>query len=296
MIVFWAVCALLIIIAFAFVLPTALQRNGKSQRTIADERKLANIAIYRDQLSELEADLKNGIVSEEQYAQDRDEIERRLLEDTAGMEPTIRKGKTAKGSPVNQNTAFALAVGLPLAAVIFYFQIGNPDGITGTPRVAEPSPEAATLEPTQAQIEGRVAALEKRLQSNPQDVQGWIMLARSYGSMQRFGEAAGAYAKAVELQPRDAELLADYAFVSAMANGQRLAGQPLDLVNQALKIDPENLKALELAGSAAFQVKDYTTAIGYWERALKKMPPEEAEVTRAIQSRINEAKNLAGNK
>ncbi len=296
MILFWLVCALLIVIAFAFVLPTALQRNDKSQRAVANERKQANIAIYRDQLSELEADLKNGIVSEEQYAQDRDEIERRLLEDTAGAAPAKRKGATATVPAANRNTAYAIAFGLPLAAVIFYFQVGTPDSLTGAPRVESPSPPAAqTNEPTQEQIQERVAALAKRLQSNPNDVEGWIMLGRSYRSMERYGEAAGAYAKATELKPNDAELLADYAFVSAMANNQRLAGQPTELINQALKLDPENVKALELAGLAAFQSKDYTKAIAYWERALKKIPPD-SEVTQAIQSRINEAKTLAGNK
>src|SRR5689334_1543877 len=125
MILFWLICALFIVIAFAFVLPTALQRPDKSQRTIADERKLANIAIYRDQLSELEADLRNGIVSQEQYAQDRDEIERRLLEDTAAATTATPKGATAKVAPASRNTAYAIAFGLPLAAVIFYFQVGN---------------------------------------------------------------------------------------------------------------------------------------------------------------------------
>ncbi len=296
MILFWLVCALLIVIAFAFVLPTALQRNEKSQRAVADERKLANIAIYRDQLSELEADLKNGIVSQEQYAQDRDEIERRLLEDTDGVAPAKSKGATATVPASNRNTAYAIAFGLPLAAVILYFQIGAPDSLTGAPRVESPSPAAAqTNEPTQEQIEARVAAMAKRLQSNPNDVEGWIMLGRSYRSMERYGEAAGAYAKATELKPDDADLMADYAFVSAMANDQRLAGQPTELINQALKLDPENVKALELAGLAAFQSKNYPKAIEYWQRALKKIPPD-SDVTRAIQSRIDEAKTLAGNK
>jgi cytochrome c-type biogenesis protein CcmH len=294
MILFWLICALLIVVAFAFVLPTALKRNDKSQLAIADERKLANIAIYRDQLSELEADLKNGIVGEEQYAQDRDEIERRLLEDTGGVPPEKRKAPTTVPA-VNRNTAYAIAFGLPLAAVILYFQIGTPFSLTAAPRVLAPEPAASTDQPTQQQIDARVAALAQRLKANPNDVQGWIMLARSYTSMQRFGEAAGAYAKATELKPDDADLLADYAFVSAMANGQRLAGQPTELVNQALKLDPENIKALELAGSAAFQSKEYTKAIEYWERALKKVL-NDPEVTQAIQSRITEAKTLAGNK
>ena len=293
MMLFWVICALLIIIAFAFVLPTALQRNNKSQRTIADERKLANIAIYRDQLSELEADLKNGLVSKEQYAQDRDEIERRLLEDTAGAAP-----KKSKGAPVpaaNRTTAYAIAFGLPLAAVIFYSQIGNLDSLTGTPRVVAPSPSAGSGQRTQEQIEANVAALAKRLQSNPSDLEGWKMLARSYDSMSRFGEAAGAYAKATELEPKDASLWADYAFASAMANQRRLDGLPTELINQALKVDPENAKALQLAGSAAFQAKDYKKAIEYWERVLKKVQPGD-EIARLMTERINEAKRLAESK
>jgi cytochrome c-type biogenesis protein CcmH len=293
MMLFWLICALFIIIAFAFVLPTALQRNDKSQRTIADERKLANIAIYRDQLSELEADLKNGIVSQEQYAQDRDEIERRLLEDTAGVAPSKNKGATVPAA--NRNTAYAIAFGLPLAAVIFYFQIGNPEGITGTPRVVASSPSAGGGQRTQEQIEANVAALAKRLQSNPSDAQGWTMLARSYSSMSRFGEATGAYAKATELQPDNADLWAEYAFASAMANEQRLDGHPTELIDQALKIDPENGKALQLAGTAAFQAKNYAKAIEYWERVLKKVPPN-SEVAQVMTERINEAKNLAEKK
>jgi len=297
MMLFWVVCAVLIVIAFAFVLPTALQRDDKSQRAVADERKLANIAIYRDQLSELEADLQNGIVSQDQYTQDRDEIERRLLEDTAGAAPPPAP-KGAKGTvpPPNRMTAYAIAFGLPLAAVIFYFQVGTPEGITGPPaRVVTPAPAAASGERSQEQIEANVAALAKRLQSNPSDAQGWTMLARSYNSMSRFGEAAGAYAKATELQPQDADLWAEYAFVTAMTNGQKLEGRPMELITQALKVDPENPKALQLAGSAAFQAKDYKKAVAYWQRVLNKVG-DDAEVRQTIQERIDEAKKLAAEK
>src|SRR5262245_20574608 len=119
MILFWLVCAVFIVIALAFIMPTALERNEKSRRAVADERKQANIAIYRDQLAELQADLQNGIVSQEQFAQDRDEIERRLLEDTEAAS-TPNTPKTAVIPPPNRSTAYALAVGLPLVAVIFY--------------------------------------------------------------------------------------------------------------------------------------------------------------------------------
>ena len=120
------------------------------------------------------------------------------------------------------------------------------------------------------------------------------MLARSYNSMERFGEAAGAYAKATELQPKDADLWAEYAFATAMASNQSMDGRPMELVNQALKVDPDNAKALQLAGSAAFQSKDYAKAIDYWQRVLKQVPPD-SPTAQAIQERIDEAKSLAGN-
>lgn len=299
MMLFWFICAVFIAIALAFILPTALQKNEKSRREMVDERKQANIAVYRDQLSELEADLQNGIVSKEQYAADRDEIERRLLEDTAGAATAGAGGKQKKApaQPVDRSTAYALAIGIPLVAVIFYLQVGNPKGITD-PESAPATAPAATApsgEPSQAQIEARVTGLANRLKTNPNDTQGWIMLAHSYNQMERYGEAAGAYAKATELKPDDANLWAEYAYVSAMAAGRRLDGKPTELVEQALKVDPNNAKALPLAGRAAFEAKDYKKAIAYWERLLKQVPPD-SEVAITITKQIEEAKTLAAGK
>jgi len=293
MILFWVICALMIVIALAFILP-ALQRSEKSNVVSDVERKQANIEVYRDQLSELEADLRNGIVAEDQYAQDRDEIERRLLEDTA----TTRSKKTTGAAPINaRNTAYLLGIGLPLIAIVFYLKVGEPDRITHPAPVGEPpsAESAAPPERTQAQIEANVAKLAERLKSSPNDAQGWTMLARSYSQMEKYSEAADAYAKATELNPKDADLLAEYAFATGMAGGKSLEGKPTEIINRALKMDPENPKALQLAGSAAFQAKDYKKAIDYWQRVLKKVPPG-SEVAETINARINEAKTLAASK
>src|SRR6266705_5902372 len=99
MIALWLVFALLVVIALAFVLPPLLQRTETSNAT---EVKEANIAVYRDQLRELEADLSNGIVSKEQYTQDRDEIERRLLEDTSGIGDPTKVTTTAPNATLNR--------------------------------------------------------------------------------------------------------------------------------------------------------------------------------------------------
>ena len=294
MILFWLICAGLLVIALAFLLPTLFERSKTSQEGSEAERKQANIAVYRDQLSELEADVRNGIIAEEQYAQDRDEIERRLLEDTA----TTRSKKSSVAPISARSTAYLLAIGIPLVAVIFYLKVGEPNLIAnpapvGVPPTAESA--AAPPERTQAQIEANVAKLAQRLQSNPNDPQGWTMLARSYSSMEKYSDAVNAYAKATELNPKDADLWAEYAFATGMAEGKSLEGKPTELINRALKVDPDNAKALQLAGSAAYQAKDYQKAIDYWQRVLKKVPPG-SEVAETINARINDAKTLAASK
>jgi cytochrome c-type biogenesis protein CcmH len=287
MILFWFICGLFLVIALAFILPPLLQASDKAAVTNDLDRRETNVAIYRDQLSELENDLQNGIVSQQQYDQDREEIERRLLEDVKLVEET----NPPSPAPRKTGLVYLLAFGLSAVAVVFYLMVGELKGISPPPVTTPPM----AGERSQEQIDASVAALSERLKANPSDGEGWVMLARSYASLEKFGEASGAYAKATELIPNNADLLADYAFASAMANGRQLEGLPVELVNKALKIDPENLKALQLAGNAAFQKKDYRKAVDYWERVLKKVPTG-SEVAQSIQLRIDEAKSLDNSK
>jgi cytochrome c-type biogenesis protein CcmH len=294
-ILFWVICGLMLAIALLYVLPPALSAAA-SQATEETARRNANIAIYRDQLSELEDDLRNGIVSQEQYAQDKDDIERRLLEDTTTENASK---KSVKISADARKHAYLLGVGLALVAVIFYLRVGTPEGITNAatartanmPRTSAPAAPGGMAggERSQEQIEANVATLAERLKSNPSDAQGWAMLARSYSSLGRYGEAAGAYAKLTELNPNDADLWAEYAFTLALANDRKLEGKPMELIDHALKIDPNNPRALGLAANAAFEAKQYQKAIDYWQRIMKQMPGD-SEITKTIQARIDEAK------
>jgi cytochrome c-type biogenesis protein CcmH len=302
MIIFWLVCAIFVAIALAFVLPPLLQTSLQASTATPDgaSTKEANVDIYRDQLSELEADVTNGIVSREQYQQDRDEIERRMLEDVAGGEVISKDVKKKATVASGRATVYAIALGIPLIAVALYLQLGNRAALSGVSAAVRPpsqAPFAGGAQPsgpmTEQAIAANVAKLAKRLEQNPGDVQGWIMLGRSYSNLEKYSEASNALGKAVALKPDDADLLSDYAFAMGMANGQRLAGQPVELINKALKLDPENPKALELAGSAAFEAKDYSRAISYWQKLLQKTPAN-SEVAQALTQRINEAKSLAG--
>jgi cytochrome c-type biogenesis protein CcmH len=148
---------------------------------------------------------------------------------------------------------------------------------------------------SQADIDANVQKLAERLKENPNDASGWAMLARSYISMGRYAEAAGAYAKATELNPGDADLLADYAFALAMANERKVDSNTLEIANRALKLDPENAKALQLIATAAFDSKDYKKAIETWEQLLKRVPAD-SEIAQALTERITEAKTLSGQK
>jgi cytochrome c-type biogenesis protein CcmH len=139
------------------------------------------------------------------------------------------------------------------------------------------------------QIESMVGKLAERLKANPDDAEGWMMLARSYAVLGRFAEAIPAYAHAAELEPNNASLLADYA--DAVAAPQQTAKNPrsLALIERALKADPKHLKALALAGSAAFDRGEYAVAIAYWQKIADQLPPGSALAPR-VQAMIGEAR------
>lgn len=299
MITFLVLCVLMVAIALIFVLPPLLQRDDKTPNKDESGRKEANLAVYRDQLAELEGDMEHGLIDREQHDQDRDELERRLLDDIsiADQSPSKKAKQTGDG----RMYVYVLALGIPLIATALYLRVGHPSAMSAFPkptRVESPPSEEPAMpqgdgQRSQQDIEANVAALAKRLEENPGDLQGWIMLARSYISFEKYREASAAYAKASALKPNDAGLLADYAFALSLANGNQLQGQPMELINKALKLDPQNLKALELAGNAAFQIQDYKRAIGYWETLMRKLPAE-SEVAKELSGRIEDAKAKAG--
>ena len=278
MTVFWSIAALLTAVALAFVLPALL---GRRRATGAATPDAANVAIHRDQLKELDADLAAGTLSPEQRNEARREIEQRLLDD-------VRTGDGTRATPASgRRTAIAVAAAVPIAALLLYFAVGNPAAL---------APGAATRDGhaiTREQIEGMVDRLAERMKENPDDVKGWTMLGRSYAVLDRHTDAAAAYANAVKRSEPDAQLLADYADALAMAQGRNLKGEPERLIAQALKVDPRNVKALLLAGTVAFQDKKFKDAIAFWERILKVVPPD-SDIADSVRDSIADARKFSG--
>jgi cytochrome c-type biogenesis protein CcmH len=289
MLTFWIIAALFILFALWFVLPPLLQKANNDK---GDDRRAANVLIYQDQFKEMEADLKNGLMSEEQYQQDKEELERRLLEDVNRPD-----SDSTAPAPATRKFAYGVGMAIPIGVIALYFVVGNPKGLSPSLPTAEMAAPASQQggPMSDQQVAANVDKLAKRLEQNPNDAQGWLMLARSYTSMERFSDAANAYERATALNSNDAGIWADYAEALAMSNGQRLAGKPTDAINRALQIDPKNQKALDLAGSAAYQAGDYKKAIEYWQKLLTGLPAGSEEL-KAISEQIAKAKQLAGDK
>ena len=276
---FWLVAALFVAIALALVLPPLLRGTGSAGRA---ERDAANIGLYRDELAQLEREHAEGKVDPQEYRETKEEIERRLLEDVAPAAPG--RESQALAQRASRWAALAIGIALPVVVVLGYLRFGDM-------RALEPRAQQTGHEVTPEQIAGMVDMLAQRMQQNPGDAQGWVMLGRSYAVLGRFAESAQAYARAVALVNDDAALLADYADSLAMSRGGNLQGEPYQIVKRGLEFDPKNVKLLALAGSAEFQNKDYAAAVDYWERSLAGMQGE-SDFARELRSSVDEARRL----
>ncbi len=284
---FWVVAGILIIGALLFILPTLL-RKGNSRTGII--REAANVSIYRDQLAELEADLRSDVLSQEQYEQSKRELQQRMLQDIPEGE-SMTSMVMAGGNRSNVATITVMVLAMPLLAVSLYLWLGNTKGLT-----PQSAPEQAPMaEAGHQNFSSVLDSLIARLRDQPDDLEGWIMLGRTYAIMQRFNEAKIAYERVLALSPESPELLVDYADIVAMTNDGSLLGKPMELINRALSLDPENPKALALAGTAAFEQNNFKQAAVYWEKLLVQIPPE-SKLAQSVKTSIAEAKSLATGK
>jgi cytochrome c-type biogenesis protein CcmH len=283
MIAFFLIAAVLLIGALFFVLPPLM---GKRLRRGEVSHGETNLSIYRDQLRELDADLGNGTLDRAQYESAKREIERRVLEESGGDEAT------APGGGPQWTLAIAIAVAIPLIAISMYVVLGNPVALDASKVEAQAQAQGGH-DMSPQRIAKMVDDLKARLAANPDDIEGWVMLAKSTQAIGRHDESVKAFRELVKRVGPDAQLLADFADVLAVANGRSLAGEPAALIEQALKIDPNNVKALALGGTMAFQQKDYAKAARLWRNILAQVPPE-SDFAQRIQGSIAEAESLGG--
>lgn len=205
--------------------------------------------------------------------------------------PLLRAPAASRSAAHVRHAALAglLIALVPASALTLYMRVGDPAALA-----IQTAPVASKGDHADAPVsmQAAVSRLAARLRDDPNDAQGWTMLARSYMALDRPGDATEAYRRAVALRPRDAELRADYADAMASANGGDLNDATLKVIDAALALDPDEPKALALAASAAFDRRDYASAMQFWER-LSKVPDLAPEIAQQARKNIDETRALA---
>lgn len=265
------------LLLLAIVLLILLRPFFLGKQSEETSRRQMNAAIYQEELEKLAAERAAGQIDAQEYEMSHAEMRQRLFQDAQ-----VEDDKAIMGSSKKVLIGISLFVALLSSAL--YFTLGDAF------RVAQRNEQKPM---TQAGVEQMVADFALKMEKDPDNLKGWAMLARSYRILGRNEDAAKAYARAGKFINDDPELLAEYADVLVGTANGSFKGKPLQLITQALKLDPNNLLALWLSGTAAYTSGNYSSAVQTWERLAKLLPPGSDEA-RAITTSIEDARSKGG--
>ncbi|ALK91534.1 c-type cytochrome biogenesis protein CcmI [Limnohabitans sp. 103DPR2] len=261
--VLFVVLALGMVLCVAGVLMWVLLRQ-RPVVTHASQAK-ANAKVYRDQIADLDREHESGHISDAEWQQSRDELSMRLLEDTSAQDdPVAKQEKPALW------TAVLVAVALPLSAVGMYMWVGEPDALN--PMAVQSNDK---VDPTQ--LLQMAESLAQKLNDKPDNLQGWVMLGRTYRTLEKFDASVQAYDRALKLSADD-DLKLERVEVLAMKSQGNFEGEPWTVIRDILQRDPQNYGALLMAGSASYSHEKYADALKYWQQARKPLAADNPDV------------------
>lgn len=272
---FWVLAAALLLAGYGFFLPALL---GRKSAPGVDRAKL-NWLINRQKREELAAETGDDKAAE----RFGDEFDRDLLADLAAAET-----KLPRQAPEAGKTALIVVLtALPLAILALYGGLGRMDLIAhpATGAAAEPDMAAGDLQ-------ARIEQLSKRLQQQPNDLDGWLLLGRSLLAVQQMDKAVQAYEFALKLAPGNPDVEALYAQALGEANQGSLVGKPTEIIAGVLQRNPDHMHSLWLAGLAAVEREDKAKALEYWKK-LRSLLPADGEQTRQLDGYIAELEGTA---
>lgn len=275
---FWILAALMTAGALGFVLPRLFAGPARDR---VGSRAALNAALLAGEIVELDREHAEGRLSATEHARARLGVERRLLSESGDDADVAPRSVSPRAA------AIAIAIALPVLAFGLYAIFGDPDALRAT-RTAFGDAESA------AEVPVRRDELVRHLARHPRDGRGWTLLARAEFGADRFAEAADAYAKALATPQvaADPVIWCEYADALGMAHGGFLAGTPRELIGRALALDPGHPKALEMAGSAAYEMREYGLAVRYWSALLARLP-EGTPAHRELGAAVARAQRLA---
>lgn len=284
MIAFLILATVLVAGALLLVIPPMLGAGARARdRAHRQQQAKTVLVVLREQLAELEAERAAGRVEDADYQRSREELEQRVLAE-AGVAEAGEDPRPARA------WAAGLLLTIPILAVAVYLIMGTPEGLD--PAKTQPPPEAGH-QITPEQMQAMVAQLAERLVREPDNVEGWLMLGRSYGVMRDLQGAVSTWSRIGNRIPDHPDVLADWADLLATAGGRKFDGDPDRLIERALKLEPKHVKALALGGTSAFQRGDYAKAAQMWEIILADMQPGAGPYDSILAS-INEARSKGG--
>lgn len=271
---FYLAAATLVVVALVLLLRPwwPVSRRAAS----ANSLPALNAAIHRDRLAELERDHNNGVLSAADLAEAREELQRQLLDDTAATEVSAVDG-------FSRRSGIALAIVLPLLAGGLYALLGSPAAVL---------PEAVQTQRATADMEQLTAKLAQKMEQNPDNPEGWAMLARSYKALGRWDDAERAFGRVGPELNKNAELLAEVAELLVQKNNG-FNPRSRELIQQALRLEPDNMLALFLGGGEALDRGRHAEAAALWERLLPQLEPG-SEDARMVESSIAMARGRSG--
>jgi cytochrome c-type biogenesis protein CcmH len=277
MILFWLIAVAMLALSLFVLLRTTLRQENQSQIAAVDtELQRQNLVVAQDRLADLEAEHARGELSDEEINRYRDDVKQMLAND---LHPASSTPDQAVSVVVSRrsNLAIALTLALLLPAITLpvYLWLGSPNLVEGLPMQQLRGEDGQELS-----LEEMLVRLEQRLQEDRDNLEGWIMLARSAMAMDEYPMAARAYEEILRLTGESADVLLPLADSLAMAQGGTMLGRPAELIMRALELDPDNWTALWLAGHAAEEQGDTAQALAYWYKARQLLAdsPEELAV------------------
>ncbi|MCG5513976.1 c-type cytochrome biogenesis protein CcmI [Ectothiorhodospira shaposhnikovii] len=281
---FWIGAALLSSLAVLVILWPFIRR--RQQQADVAFRGL-NLTIYRQRMAELDQELANGLLTREQYEAARAELEDNLITDVEQPEET-----PATPSPAPRQGMVLLgitAVLVPMAALLIYFQLDT------APRMSPTQTLAMGQEPSHdmMDIERMIVQLRERLEMDPDNTENWLFLARTYGFVEQFEDAAAAFDEAYRRLGDQPDLNVDYAEALMMAADGRVTRQVTRLLDRALELDPDHQNGLWLGAIADFQQGDYPRSALRLDRLLSQLP-EDSDSARSVAEALRDVRAMTG--
>ncbi len=251
---FWLLAAALTLIALVLIVPVLI-RTSANRATV--NRRDQNILIAKDRLRELENEFQRGSLSQQDYEQAKDELEQGLFSDMSGGEDSSQGEKNPAWI-----TAVVVALIIPGLSFLLYSYLGNPKAVEFA--LVQADPEAG--------MQAMITQLEARLEKDPSDIDGWLMLGRTHMEEENFAKAEAVYDRLLKIEPESPDYMLLKADALAMKSGGRIIGEPEALILAALEKDPNNVTGLWLAGMAARDKGDKETALQHWNKLRGILP------------------------